>query len=456
MFALPRGGVPVALEVARALHAPLDVLAVRKLGAPGIPSSASAPSPRTASACSTPRSPPGRHDARRTSTARWSGRSRELRRRMRAYRDGRPPLDVAGRTVDRRRRRPGDRPHRPRGRPGAARARRGRIVVAVPVGSPEAVALAARGGRRGRLPHDPAASWSASGAGTATSRGRRRGGARAARRRGPGGEPRSRAPSRAASCSTSARRLAGDLTVPAGAARPRALRARQRQQPAQPAQPRRRGGAQRRRLRDAAVRPADRARGRSRRELVFDIPLLAAGCSAVTRWALRGRRARAPADRLLRRLHRRRGGAPRGGRSSATSVSAVVSRGGRPDLAADRLAHVRAPTLLIVGRPRPEVLELNRRAAALLRCPHELVVVVEGAGHLFEEPGALETVARLAADWFDEHLRRRRRPGGDRAADHAERLARRPSTSGGRRRDPPATRTAADRRRRRLRRAARR
>ncbi|MDP8967452.1 MAG: hypothetical protein M3N04_02520, partial [Actinomycetota bacterium] len=74
-----------------------------------------------------------------------------------------------------------------------------------------------------------------------------------------------------------------------------------------------------------------------------------------------------------------------------------------PDLAAERLADVTAPTLLIVGGADREVLELNRRAAAALRCPHELAVV-EGAGHLFEEPGALPAVARLAGDWFGRYL----------------------------------------------------
>jgi putative phosphoribosyl transferase len=85
------------------------------------------------------------------------------------------------------------------------------------------------------------------------------------------------------------------------------------------------------------------------------------------------------------------------------AVGAVVSRGGRPDLAGDRLADVTAPTLLIVGERDPEVLELNRRAAAaLVRCERELVVV-PGATHLFEEPGTLEVVAHLAARWFVTH-----------------------------------------------------
>jgi putative phosphoribosyl transferase len=85
------------------------------------------------------------------------------------------------------------------------------------------------------------------------------------------------------------------------------------------------------------------------------------------------------------------------------SVSAVVSRGGRPDLAAQSLAQVRAPTLLIVGGADHEVLALNRQALGPLRCERRLEVV-PGATHLFEEPGALGTVAQLAAGWFQTHL----------------------------------------------------
>ncbi len=84
-------------------------------------------------------------------------------------------------------------------------------------------------------------------------------------------------------------------------------------------------------------------------------------------------------------------------------VSAVVSRGGRPDLAGAQLAEVRAPTLLIVGGDDRDVLELNRQAQRVLRCPNRLAVV-PGATHLFEEPGMLDRVADLAADWFAEHL----------------------------------------------------
>ena len=84
-------------------------------------------------------------------------------------------------------------------------------------------------------------------------------------------------------------------------------------------------------------------------------------------------------------------------------VSAVVSRGGRPDLAWDDLPAVRAPTLLIVGGHDEPVLALNQRSLDRLKCIKQLAVA-HGATHLFEEPGALERVAELARDWFTRHL----------------------------------------------------
>lgn len=84
-------------------------------------------------------------------------------------------------------------------------------------------------------------------------------------------------------------------------------------------------------------------------------------------------------------------------------IGAVVSRGGRPDLAEEALAQVRCPTLLIVGGHDEQVLELNRRAYARLPGTKQLVII-PGATHLFEEPGALEEVARLAAQWFTRYL----------------------------------------------------
>ena len=84
-------------------------------------------------------------------------------------------------------------------------------------------------------------------------------------------------------------------------------------------------------------------------------------------------------------------------------VGAVVSRGGRPDLAGRKLRAVRVPTLLIVGELDTDVLALNEQASALLDCEKRLAVV-PGATHLFEEPGTLDEAARLAAEWFAKHL----------------------------------------------------
>jgi putative phosphoribosyl transferase len=140
----------------------------------------------------------------------------------------------------------------------------------------------------------------------------------------------------------------------------------------------------------------------ARRAAVFDIPLLAERLLAVTRWTRE--------DPELAGLPLGYFGASTGAAAALAAaaeargaVGAVVSRGGRPDLAGEQLGRVTAATLLIVGANDVDVLELNRRAASRLRCAHELVVV-PGAGHLFEEPGTLEIVGRLAADWFTDNL----------------------------------------------------
>jgi putative phosphoribosyl transferase len=138
------------------------------------------------------------------------------------------------------------------------------------------------------------------------------------------------------------------------------------------------------------------------RTLVFDIELLALRLEAVTGWL------EAQPEAVGRPIGYF--GASTGAGAAlwaaghvGSSARAVVSRGGRPDLAEARLGSVRAPTLLIVGGHDPLVLELNRRAQAQLRGESELVVV-PGATHLFEEPGTLAEVARLAADWFSRHM----------------------------------------------------
>ena len=138
------------------------------------------------------------------------------------------------------------------------------------------------------------------------------------------------------------------------------------------------------------------------RRNVFDIELLAKRLGAATNWL-----GRDPDTHSLRLGYF---GASTGAAASLVAaargpepVGAVVSRGGRPDLAWGDLPDVIAPTLLIVGGCDEDVQQLNREALALLRCPKELVVV-QGATHLFPEPGALEEVARLAQQWFLRHL----------------------------------------------------
>jgi putative phosphoribosyl transferase len=99
------------------------------------------------------------------------------------------------------------------------------------------------------------------------------------------------------------------------------------------------------------------------------------------------------------------------------AMRAVVSRGGRPDLAGEALAEVRAPTLLLVGSLDTTVLALNEQALARLRTADQRLVVVPGATHLFEEPGTLDAVARQACDWFVRHLAAAHGEGGAGATD---------------------------------------
>lgn len=135
---------------------------------------------------------------------------------------------------------------------------------------------------------------------------------------------------------------------------------------------------------------------------VFDIGLLAGRLAAATRWL--GTRPDSASCRIgYFGASTGAGAALRAAASPEAHVDAVVSRGGRPDLAGPLLADVRAPTLLIVGGDDHAVLELNRQAQAQLHCPNHLAVVA-GATHLFEEPGTLAEAALLASEWFTRHL----------------------------------------------------
>lgn len=137
------------------------------------------------------------------------------------------------------------------------------------------------------------------------------------------------------------------------------------------------------------------------RELRFDIGLLARRVSQVVTWAGQ--------QKSLKQLNIGLFGSSTGAAAAlvaaadSAEVKAVVSRGGRPDLAGDALTRVNCPTLLIVGGHDDVVIELNEAAKAQMTCPAELVVV-SGATHLFEEPGTLENVADLAAEWFARYL----------------------------------------------------
>jgi putative phosphoribosyl transferase len=138
------------------------------------------------------------------------------------------------------------------------------------------------------------------------------------------------------------------------------------------------------------------------RRLVFDIPLLGRRLTQVAHWLLD--RPDAASCRLgYFGASTGAGAALWAAAEPGSPAEAVVSRGGRPDLAGDRLPWVTAPTLLIVGGSDPTVLDLNRQARARMTGETRLVVV-PGATHLFEEPGTLEQVAQLAATWFSTHL----------------------------------------------------
>ena len=138
------------------------------------------------------------------------------------------------------------------------------------------------------------------------------------------------------------------------------------------------------------------------RHLRFDIGLLADRLAAATDWARQ--------DSRLSELSQGYFGASTGGGAALVAavaresdIKAVVSRGGRPDLAGDALPGVKAPTLLIVGGDDDVVIELNQQAYQQLHCEKRLEIV-SGATHLFEEPGTLEQVAHLARQWFEQHL----------------------------------------------------
>ena len=409
VLALPRGGVPVAFEVAQALDAPLDVLIVRKLGVPHQPELGMGAVGEDGVRVLNP-------DVIRASgvtdedIAQVEARERiAVERRARLFRGARLDVSLAGRTaiiVD-----------DGLATGGTARAAiqvarvhgADRVVLAVPVAPPDTIDALRSDADEVVCLESPEPFWAIGAWYSDFSPTVDRevidllheaGNARAAADRGSeahmpaayDGEVEVRA---------GAHVLPGSLTVPTGASGVVVFAHG--------------SGSSRHSPRNRFVADAMHRGGLGTllfdllspeeevdRDNVFDIPLLAERLATATDW-LRSQ----PATRELAVGYFGASTGAGAGLWAAAApgspVRAVVSRGGRPDLARQRLREVRAPTLLIVGGRDDVVIELNREAASHLRCEHRLEIV-PGATHLFEEPGTLEVVAELACRWFVDHF----------------------------------------------------
>ena len=409
VLGLPRGGVPVAWHVARALGAPLDVILVRKLGVPYQPELAMGAvgeggarvlNNHVVARCRITQEELARVEARE---------GEELARRVERFRGGRPPVDLEGCTaviVD-------DGIATGATAKAACRVARARgarrVVLAVPVAPPHAV-------RSLRKVADEVVCLSSphwfSAVGEAYRSFDQVSDSEVAVLLGQE-PPRPRTPTSPTAAQSSAN-PAREVRVDAGPVELEGTLAA----------PRGTGtvvlfahgsGSSRHSPRNRYVAEQLQRAGlgtllfdlltpeeEHRRDLVFDIDLLAGRLLAATTWV---RRTVDPEPRIGYF------GASTGAAAALVAaadprarVMAVVSRGGRPDLAGPHLTEVTAPTLLVVGGDDDVVLGLNRRARGEMRAAESRLVVVPGAGHLFEEPGTLETVARLARGWFLEHL----------------------------------------------------
>ena len=405
VLGLPRGGVPVAYEVATALDAPLDVIVVRKLGVPFQPELAMGAVGEEGVLVTNPEVV---HRAHISETEMAGAEAREravVEERAARFRAGRPRLRLDGRTVvvvdD--------------GIATGATARAAcrvarrlgasRVVLAVPVGP-------ARVGDRFRgevdemvCPNQPDvfyavgqfyADFSQTGDDEVTALLHRRAAATATAAAAPAHDV-----DEEVSIDAAGVQLAGRLSVPRGA-RGLVLFAHG-------------SGSSRHSPRNQYVAAVLQRAGigtllfdllttdeEHDRRMVFDVDLLASRLGAATDWARK--------QPALLGLPLGYFGASTGAAAAlwaaadpGQEIAAVVSRGGRPDLAIPRLPQVRAATLFIVGGRDTMVLDLNQQAQRHLRCENELAVV-RGATHLFEEAGTLSEAAVLARDWFTDHL----------------------------------------------------
>lgn len=416
VIGLPRGGVPVAYEVALALDAPLDVVVVRKLGAPLQPEYAIGAIAEGGVALVDDRALQELAITEQELRLTAQDEARELERRVRLFRGDHAPADVRGRTVivvD-------DGLATGSTAVAAAQALRkrgaARVVLAVPVAPPDSGRRLERAFEDVVCLHEPphffaVGPWYEEFAQTsdeevqqllrAAAHGDDMPAIRGPSARRNGGLDWSRLSPRPVSIPAAQVTLSGDLRSPP---EPTGLVIFAHG-----------SGSSRLSPRNVQVASAlgscgfatllfdllDERESASRHN-VFDINLLTGRLLAATDWAVR--------EPELGALPLGYFGASTGAAAALAAaatlgngVRAVVSRGGRPDLAEHRLSEVSAPTLLIVGGDDWNVLELNDEAATQLRCPHELAVVPH-AGHLFEEPGALERVTELAADWFARYL----------------------------------------------------